>query len=411
MDLKVGVLHPGTQHSWQTALAFQESNQLVWFLTSVYFKNTFIEKDIFRFLPEHVNAKIKRELSRRNFSALDDSLVERYGFYEWLEILCQRFGFRDYAIKLDRRGNENFYKGFLKSLNKTPVNVIWGFNNSSLESFTHAKKYGIKCVLDQTIGHPSSYNNIISKAQSEFPDYFFENSNYCKEKWLLERNSEEAELADIIVVGSEFCAETMVKNGCQEKKIRIIPYGFDEKLFSDSFNKKEFESKLKFIFVGSVIPRKGIHFLIEAFKMIDPEVATLTIVGGVGVPSKVTAALPENITIVGSVPRAEVVQYYHAADIFIFPSLFEGGGIVLYEAAAAGLAIIQTKACGDGVRNGNGVIIENVSVETILESINYMINNRSAVDVMKNRSVEIKNERSWEKYRSDVRSLASGLLK
>jgi hypothetical protein len=35
--MKVGVFHPGTQHSWQTALAFQEAGTLAWFATSIFY--------------------------------------------------------------------------------------------------------------------------------------------------------------------------------------------------------------------------------------------------------------------------------------------------------------------------------------------------------------------------------------
>jgi hypothetical protein len=59
--LKVGVFHPGTQHSWQTALAFQETEQLEWYLTSVFFNDKSKVGRFISALPSSLSKVLKKE--------------------------------------------------------------------------------------------------------------------------------------------------------------------------------------------------------------------------------------------------------------------------------------------------------------------------------------------------------------
>ncbi|NIQ94071.1 MAG: glycosyltransferase family 4 protein, partial [Desulfuromonadales bacterium] len=75
-------------------------------------------------------------------------------------------------------------------------------------------------------------------------------------------------MADVIVVGSPFCAQTMIDNGCPEEKIRIVPYGFDETLFPAVPPQREPPEgrPMRFLFVGAVHARKGAAYLLQAFQ-------------------------------------------------------------------------------------------------------------------------------------------------
>ena len=408
-NLKVGVFHPGTQHSWQTALAFQETKQLQWYLTSVFYDaNTGVGRLINK-LPNPIKDRLVNELKRRSFSQLDTNFVHVDGLWEWGEVFAARLGFRTLAAKLDEIGNRRIFKKVNSLIENKEVDVIWGYNNSSLESFKIAKQFGVICVLDQTIGHPKSYNSIIEREQSQFSRYFLSATSPLHSTQRILRNDEEVALADLVIVGSKFCAQTMIENGCAASKIRVVPYGYDESIFSKpkilSINEN---APVQFLFVGSVIPRKGIHYLLEAFKDISIEQAKLTIVGGLGVPQKILKEYESNVTFIPSLPRSSMPEYYNKADVFIFPSLFEGGGIVLYEACSAGLAIIQSKMCGDGVGDNNGIVLEDVNTSNIKQAVDFFIKNKGMVLEMKEKSINHSKKRKWSNYRQGIRDVLNG---
>ena len=89
---------------------------------------------------------------------------------------------------------------------------------------------------------------------------------------------------------------------------------------------------------------KTIVIAIAADSVIVPpkQLARLTLVGRMLMPAQTFQRFADGIRHVPHVPRGKVVPYFLMADCFVFPSLFEGGGIVLYEACSAALGIIQS---------------------------------------------------------------------
>src|SRR5258708_22537357 len=85
MPPTVGVFHPGTQHSWQTALAFQEGGTLRWLATSVFYDPRRWPHRIERFLPPPLAARLHREFSRRHSPPLHPHKIRHVGFDEWPE--------------------------------------------------------------------------------------------------------------------------------------------------------------------------------------------------------------------------------------------------------------------------------------------------------------------------------------
>ena len=73
--MKIGVFHPGTQHSYQTALAFMESNQLEWLATSIFYDPTKIPYKLERLFKGKLHAMIHQKLSTRHCSYLDTKYV------------------------------------------------------------------------------------------------------------------------------------------------------------------------------------------------------------------------------------------------------------------------------------------------------------------------------------------------
>lgn len=404
--MKVGVFHPATQHSWQTALAFQESGDLGWYASSIFYDPTRWPYKVERCLPTPLREPLHREFRRRSHPFLNPRHVRQFGFYEWAETAATRMRYRTLAHWLNVKGNRQFGKDVIGLIQREPVDVVWGYDTSSLEVFQWAKKEGILCVLDQTIGHPSTYNRVMRTEQEIHPEFFARSFQPHSREWI-ERQNEEAALADLIVCGSSFCAETLVANGCPAEKIRVVPYGFDDKLFALPIERSLSPGKtLQFLFLGAITARKGAAYLLEAFRQIDPARARLKLVGLIDIPLMTYARYARRVEHVPQIARAEIGPHLLQADCFVFPSLFEGSAVVLYEACGAGLGILQSESAGYGACPGvNGIRWDQVSVEAIVQTVEFVLQNPDVLVRWQQASIDMRSQYTWNRYREEIRAL------
>lgn len=410
MAQRVGVFHPGTQHSWQTALAFQEAGRLAWYATSVFYDPRRWPYRLERLAPGGLGAKLGREFRRRWTPLLDPDLVVAFGIEEWIETAARRLHLRRVAELANIRGNRRFAAGVIRQIERAPVDAVWGYNCAAVEVFRWAKRQGLRCVLDQAVGHPRAMNAVMLAERERHPDFFPLGFVPYDQAWI-DQNDEEVALADLVLAGSESCAATMIAHGCPPEKIRVVPYGYDATLFPGG----DFDSAppaspgpARFLFVGAVDSRKGIAYLLKAFERIPPSLATLTLVGHRTVPDATFRRYVERVTHVPQVARSEVPDYFRRADAFVFPSLFEGSALVLYEAVGAGLGIIQSAASGTGATPGeNGIILDPVTVEGLADAVTQAAESPERMAAWRAGSRRLRPERTWDKYRERLRALVS----
>jgi glycosyltransferase involved in cell wall biosynthesis len=103
-----------------------------------------------------------------------------------------------------------------------------------------------------------------------------------------------------------------------------------------------------FLYVGTIQPRKNLVRLLEAFAQLSPEAPRLVIAGKRGwlsAPIERRAAelgLAERVVFAGYVPDAELPGLLRGALAFVFPSLYEGFGMPVLEAMAAGVPVLTS---------------------------------------------------------------------
>lgn len=161
---------------------------------------------------------------------------------------------------------------------------------------------------------------------------------------------------------------------------------------------------LRLICVCRLIKRKGIRFLIEAMRQLDNDPITLDIVGTGDLEKEIAALVAASgvghkITLTGYVPRECLAERYHAADIFVLPSLSESFGQVLLEAMSCGLPIIASRVGGipETVEHGvNGLLVEAGNAESLAAAIRKLAADRPTLSKMGNRNAEMARTRfTW----------------
>jgi glycosyltransferase involved in cell wall biosynthesis len=172
----------------------------------------------------------------------------------------------------------------------------------------------------------------------------------------------------------------------------------------------QLDSSLKrpiFLFVGQIIPRKGLKSLLEAcliLKQQGYEDYTLMIVGDGEQRSELEtfvqeSGLEEQVSWVGKVPYRFLGAYFQFADVFVFPTYEDIWGMVLTEAMAFGKPVICSKGAGsvEMVAEGeNGFVFDLEHPEELVECMRKFLEKPEIIAAMSKKSMQIMTQHTPE---------------
>jgi glycosyltransferase involved in cell wall biosynthesis len=248
--------------------------------------------------------------------------------------------------------------------------TLFTYSYAALEILKYAKSQGWQTVLGQIDPGPVEEEIVIREHQKypalapswqPVPPAYWEN-------WKLE-----CEVADRIIVNSDWSRQALQQAGIAAEKIDIIPLVYNLPEAARSFQRTypetfSAERPLRVLFLGQVILRKGIAALLEAAEKLKDEPIEFWLVGRSEITLSATRS--DNIRWIGSVPRSATAQYYQQADVLLFPTLSDGFGLTQLEAQAWKLPLIASKFCGEVVTDGvNGKILLEVTGEAITTAL------------------------------------------
>ena len=214
------------------------------------------------------------------------------------------------------------------------------------------KKRNLKKPFVQTI-HGVLADEYVQSLQGGSPTFRAKLANRIM-WWLSRLEGESAKNATLIVTVSKYSCDKIIQFYDADKtKIRIVPNGVDLQRFKpvqglESIKRQiGIDSKLCVLFVGRLIPRKGLSFLIEAAKYVVKEFkeTIFVIVGDGPLKNHLRAYLEEinlsgNFVFLGDVNENVLPALYNCADVFALPSIQEGQGIALLEAQATAKPVV-----------------------------------------------------------------------
>jgi glycosyltransferase involved in cell wall biosynthesis len=232
--------------------------------------------------------------------------------------------------------------------------------------------------------------------------------------WRLSKIEEaSAKNASLLVTVSKYSSGKMVQfYGVDEKKIRVVPNGVDIDRFKpskvDAKLKRQIglDSKLCVLFVGRLIPRKGLSFLVEAAKhIVEKYEQTLFVVVGDGpLKSGLRARLEKmnlsrNFNFLGDVNESVLPALYNCADVFVLPSIQEGQGIALLEAQATGKPVVAFDVGGvrEAVRDKETGFLMKPDSSQLAEAVMKLLANYSVREKMGSKGREFVSDNfSWD---------------
>jgi glycosyltransferase involved in cell wall biosynthesis len=403
------VFHPGTQHSRQTALALQQLGRLDRLATSLFFQPDRWPYRVERWLPEPLRARVAAEFRRFDFPGLDPALVRTTGVAEWLERIARRTGRRALADRLDALGNRRFAHALRRDIAGPRAFALWGFDASSLHAFRAARAAGRRCILDRTIGDWRRYNQVMERAHALHPDCF-PAGPWRVPAARIARDDEEYALADRIVTGGPVAAESVRTHAADPSvaaRVTVVPNCYDERLFGalPPPRPRPPGTPLRLLFLGQAGVRKGLPLLLEAVARIPASVVSLTVTGDMQLPPAYWSRFRDRVSHRRTVPRSEVPALMRAHDLLVLPSWFEGSAVVLPEALAAGLGLIQTRAAGLGVSPETGIELAEPDADALEAAIVCAAGDPALVEAWRQAAPEQARRHSFAAYRAGVGAL------
>lgn len=362
------------------------------------------------------------ELTRRRF---DPMLKERTFTHPWPEagrLLAQKAGLRSLTRhETGMFSTDAVYRSLDRRMARivsgaaTRLDAVYAYEDGALQSFLASRNYGLRCIYDLPIGYWRSARLLLQTEKERWPEWAPTLIGFHDSREKLARKDQELKLADHIMVASRFTASTL--ETCPETTgpVTVIPYGFPPVTGRIYDTTRTADRPLKLLFVGALTQRKGIADLFSAVGRFGRHVQ-LTVIGH-RVTDQCPAldrALAEHRWI-PSLPHEGILQQMREHDALVFPSLFEGFGLVITEAMSQGTPVITTErtAGPDLIRHGeNGWLIRAGSTPDLVETIEGILHNRAVIREAGLRAMETARMRPWEVYgRELARAVANVRLK
>ena len=326
--MKALLAHPGTQHAFRLAGELHRLGRLDGFWSSLVFAS---DGPAARLL----GPRLPRN---RVLSGVPSCMLHSRPWGELLEKL--RRG-ADGELAIHRR-NARFQRAIPPSALARAGAVI-AFDTSGWLLGRWTRDAGKPFFLDRTIAHPAVLARGLAALAAAYPDWPMDLKPRAEE--IRRAEEEEHALATRVVVGSSFARDSLVAEGVDPSRVSINPYGVDWAAFAAPPPAVE-ARPFRFLFAGSILARKGVPVLLDAWRDLRRGDAELWIAGGLAPELRSRIPALPGLRLLGRVPNAEMPGLYARADVLVLPSLQEGFSLVLLEALASGLRIVATPQTG-----------------------------------------------------------------
>ena len=334
------------------------------------------------------------------------------------------------------KNNKNIYKGIIygretfKSLelkNELGLNILHkkipyysyeGIKNKVFWSFFPFKIN--KFFEDKVDIYHCFYTNIPSKISSKLiitvhdiiPILYPElcPNKIDKEKYLNDLKKKCLK-ANLIITVSEYSKQDIINYlGIEASKIRIVPPGIDLKNYDlveekeISRVKEKYDLNDKFIlFLGALEPKKNIINIIKGFERANLKNIKLVIAGGKGwkyeeiFETYKNSSYKKNIQMLDYIAEEDKIALYKGAELFIFPSLYEGFGMPVLEAMASGIPVITSNISSLPEVAGKAAILVNpYDIVEIAKAIKNVIKNDKLKKEMIEKGLKQARKFTWE---------------
>lgn len=243
-----------------------------------------------------------------------------------------RFARTSFSFEAKSQVFDRWLERYLRAM---PPGILHGWNSHLTATLASLAGSGwVRCVERSCPDNLFQHHLLLEESRRTGVPYHFDLAR-------IQRAHEELYQADVIVAPSLYSAISYSDPELR-RKVRINPLGGN---FVVEDVQRRSDDPLRVLFVGNNFLRKGVHDLVEAFRMVPDRRASLRIRGEV--PAEFRDRIHDaRIDVVTPVTRERLRGLFRWANVFCLPSVDEGFGMVVLEALAFGLPVVVTEHVG-----------------------------------------------------------------
>jgi glycosyltransferase involved in cell wall biosynthesis len=259
----------------------------------------------------------------------------------------------------------------------------------------NARRAGLNVIAEVYI--LLSAERILETERQRFPDWEPHQPIWSELRARLDKNNYLINDVDEYVCPSEAVRDDLVENwGIKAGCCHLVPYGMSPHWLEIEPNPVHG----RVLFVGTAELRKGIHYLAKAAELLHQRGKRYEFrVAGDVTESVRDQPVCRHLKFLGRVPRNQIHKEFQHAAIFTLPSLAEGSAEVTYEALAAALPLVVTRAAGSVARDGfEGRIVPERDPYALADAIEEVMENSEVRRHMALAARERAREYTFDKY-------------
>jgi glycosyltransferase involved in cell wall biosynthesis len=234
--------------------------------------------------------------------------------------------------------------------------------------------------------------------------------------------------ADLVITPSEATKADIVRHlGINPDRISVIPWGCEER-FQPTGDRERFATVQRryrlppryLLFVGTLEPRKNLTALLHAYAMLraawHDEDLKLVVAGRTGwlyddiFTTVKSLALEEEVIFTGFVDDEDLPHLYRGAQLFVFPSLYEGFGLPVLEAMASGVPVVTSNAASmPEVAGEAAILVDPHDSQAIAEGMGQVLYEDRLRDALIQKGLARARHFTWESVAQKTLELYAAL--
>ncbi len=390
-QFQVVVAHKGAREHFLAARALHRRGALAALVTDWYAPSALSALRRFRVL----GPSVARALGAQAAELPRDRVIGLNAFglcSRWTLKRAERAGRLVEAMARD----DAAFASRVAALRLPPHDVFLGFSYAALETLKAERARGVFTLVDQIDPGRMEWDLIREEAR-RWPAYAMSGGE--PPPGYYERAEAEWREADVTLVNSAWSRDALVRQGADPARIEIIPLAYEAPPVALPPRAPLRGRPLTVLWLGSVILRKGIPYLVEAAKRLADQPVRFIVAGPPGIRPEALADAPRTIEWVGAVPRSDARRLYAASDVFVLPTLSDGFAITQVEALAHGLPVVTTPNCGEVVEDGRtGFIVPARDAGALAAALRRFIDEPALADAMRPACLEAASRFSIDAY-------------
>jgi glycosyltransferase involved in cell wall biosynthesis len=392
----------GARQHYATARAFQRQGTLDVFYTEAWARSF---RPLLRSFPGRPKA-----FANRWCEGLPDEKVTSFNLQTLLYLAARQFrraaptvesAHLDYiaeGIRFCRWVNRDLFKRQLSPRS----DLFYGCKSVCLETLLELKKRAIFTLVDQA--DPGAVEERLVQCEREkWPGWEAIPGKVPSEYY--DRCHQEWDTASIVMVYSRWTRQAIIDQGVAPEKVVVVPLAYEPQQ-PVARRVRPANQPLIVLWLGTVMLRKGIPYLLEAARLLIDRNIQFIVAGQMLVSQKALEFAPPNVQFVGRVIRDQTEAVYQSADIFVLPTISDSFALTQVEAMAHGLPVIATERCGEVVSNGvDGFIVPVGDSNALAKAIATLDDDRSLLHTMSVNAIQKSKAFSIASYAAQVREV------